>query len=388
MVLLSINRCQYKYWMECKFLSNGFALSYDNIVKPCCEWNVDDEWRSKNKLAEVNLSTWHSSKEIVKIREDFKQGVWPSNCFRCKHTEETSDKYSERQNGNLAYQSLENDDITLEIRPGSVCNFACQTCWPAASSRVAQYHSKLGLLDITDTNAANYTDFEFLKPLAHRIKKVTVLGGEPFYDKNCKKFLAWAIENLTADITMFTNGSVVDLAWLAEFKGKITLVTSMDAVGKPAEYVRYGTVWPDVIDNFNASRKLVNSARVNITTSSYNLHLLEDLIDFLLIDWPDVVTFGTARGESFYTEAVIPEDCRPDIISSLERAIIKMHQSTVEEGQRWNAINALQAVIDRLISTPYCQDQHDAWKDRTKKLDAVKGISASDYCEKLASMLA
>ena len=36
----------------------------------------------------------------------------------------------------LALQYIPTDDITLEIRPGNTCNFACQTCWPEASSRV------------------------------------------------------------------------------------------------------------------------------------------------------------------------------------------------------------------------------------------------------------
>ena len=95
-------------------------------------------------------------------------------------------------------------------------------------------------------------DFDFLLPVAKRIKNVVLLGGEPFYDKACLKFLSWAQDNLTANLMMFTNGSVVDLDFLQSYPGRITLVFSIDAVGPAAEYVRYGIVWEEFLKNYQS----------------------------------------------------------------------------------------------------------------------------------------
>ena len=371
--------------MECKFLSHGFALSYDNTVKPCCEWEVDDEWRNANHFSNINLADWHN--KLSDSREQFKNGVWPSNCHRCKSAEENSNHYSVRQQGNNAYANLTGDDITLEIRPGSVCNFACQTCWPAASSRVTQYHSKAGFIDIKSVNSTAITDFDFLNNIKHRIKNVTILGGEPFYDKNCKKFLTWATDNLNSNISMYTNGSVVDLDWLQSYQGTITLTVSMDAVGRPAEYVRYGTVWTDVLNNFAAMKSLATETRVNITTSPYNYHLIENLIDFLLEDWPALVTFSTARGESTYTGAVIPDDIKKTVIESLGRSCIKMLKSDVAQDQKMNAVEYMRALITQFKSSTYNPLLHEEWRVKTKQLDDAKGITPSDYCDVLGLLL-
>ena len=149
---------------------------------------------------------------------------------------------------NSAYKNYNVTDITLEIRPGNVCNFACQTCWPAASSRVTSFFQQAGF-DVTTPDrpkfgidgTANIVDYEFLDSIKDRIKDVVILGGEPFYDKSCLAFLDWAIKNLSANLTLFTNTSIIREDIISAYPGTLTIVSSLDAVGKPAEYIRFGT---------------------------------------------------------------------------------------------------------------------------------------------------
>jgi hypothetical protein len=185
--LLLLSRC-----MKCKFLEHGIAIGYDHVVKPCCEWIQDPEWNQQNHISQVDLETWHQSPQVIQIRNQLSQGTWPTACRLCAQVEQNGRQDSVRGNGNHAYADYVDQDITLEIRPGSVCNFACQTCWPAASSRVAQYHHQAGLVNIKTVNSNSIDDFEFLRPIADRIRNVVLLGGEPFYDPSCGKFLAWA----------------------------------------------------------------------------------------------------------------------------------------------------------------------------------------------------
>ena len=371
--------------MECKFLQHGIAIAYDQVLKPCCVWYRSPAWNQQNHFRIVDISTWHQSAGVQQSLSQLESGQWPEFCTSCKNVEAQGRTDSMRGNGNQAYADFRNDDITLEIRPGNTCNFACQTCWPEASSRVAQYHSRAGLIDIENLNSNRLDDFEFLLPVADRIKSVVLLGGEPFYDKSCLKFLAWAQQHLTADITMFTNGSVVDFEFLKNYPGKITVVFSLDAVGRPAEYVRYGTVWDEVLQNYQLIKELANVAvRVNITCSVYNYIHIEPLIDFLCQDWPAVVSFGNAKG--YLTESSIPLGLRPAIIKSLLASIEKIKATPIESGQQANAINAIAAIVSNLETLEYSPDNHQQLVKFISTMDQVKGIRAADYCGFLGSL--
>lgn len=364
--------------MDCKFLKHGLAFTYDHIVRPCCEWTQDPLWDEQNHISKVDLKNWHQSPQVIQLRQQLSQGIWPAGCQRCAVLESQGRHDSLRGNGHSAYADYMGQDITLEIRPGSVCNFACQTCWPAASSRVAQYHHQAGLVDIKTVKNTPIDNFDFLLPIADRVRTVMLLGGEPFYDPSCKKFLAWAAENLHADITMFTNGSHVDWTWVDSYPGKITMVFSIDAVGVPAEYVRFGTDWPVVNDNFiRAQQHPRIELRVNVTMSAYNYHLIEEIINFLTPQWPKVVSFGvpTRVNLRYLTECSIPMKNRHEIIVSLKRTINHLLSCNIEEGQQHNAVNAIQSVISNLSNDNFDHLQFNKLKHIVNSLDQVKRIN-------------
>jgi len=369
--------------MECKFIQHGIAISYDQIVKPCCMWQSSPEWTVSNQLVTTNLVTWHKSSQVLEQKKQLDNDHWPTACVRCERIEHDGRDDSMRGNGNHSYANYQDGDITLEIRPGNTCNFACQTCWPEASSRVAQYYSQAGLINIKNLDSRRIDDFEFLLPIADRIKNVVLLGGEPFYDKACLKFLAWAKLNLTAGIMMFTNGSVVDLDFLKSYPGKITVIFSIDAVGAAAEYVRYGIVWEEFLKNYLAVRALSNvDVRVNVTLSVYNYHLVEDVVAMLCDSWPNVVTFGIPF-QPYFKEAAVPEVVRPGIIEGLTRAVNRVTNTPIETGQQTNAINALNSIINNLLSTSFDATLHQQLVEFVNKMDQVKGTNAREFLDNL-----
>ena len=374
--------------MDCKFLSNGLAIQYHNFVKPCCTWRADDAWIKEHQLNKVNLVTWHQHKDLVNAREQLANGSWPSNCKDCETVESQGRQDSVRLGGASAYSDFDEHELTLEIRPGSVCNFACQTCWAPASTRVEQFYKQAGIINIYSELVKNkFDNYDFLLPIANKLKTIVVLGGEPFYDPACLKFIQWAADNTTAELTAFTNGSVLNIDLLKSFNRKITLVFSIDAIGTPAEYIRFGTDWPKVLANFNLARQLPNvEVRVNITTSVYNFYYFADLLDMLMLDWPAVVTFGPAM-EDIYSEKVIPLDQRGKIISKLESCVQRLQTAIIESGQKSNTINAVNSIINNLKTMPYDVETHNKFKEFVGKMDEVKKIKLSDYCAEIANVL-
>ena len=373
--------------MYCKFLSNGLAIGYDGTVKPCCEFRPTPEWRTSHNRKIVDLATWHQHPDLANLRQQLANGQWPDACVGCKNVEESGRFDSLRNNGNRSYGHYGDGDITLEIRPGSTCNFACQTCWPEASSRVSQYLQQAGLIQINDLNSRRIEDFDFLLPVAKRIKNVVLLGGEPFYDKACQRFIRWSLENLDSDFIMFTNGSMIDYEFLESYPGKIILVFSLDSVGRSAEYIRFGTEWQEVVANFNRCRSIPNvEFRVNITISVYNVWYLPELLDFLCQQWPPVVSFGIPADAKF-SELVIPLEFRAVIIDRLVGVKQRLSIADIEDGQKSNTINAVTSIIDRLENKPWDQVSYDKFVEYLHHMDRVKGISVRDYCPELHSML-
>jgi hypothetical protein len=187
---------------------------------------------------------------------------------------------------------------------------------------------------------------------------------------------------------MFTNGSMIDWDFLANYAEKITLVFSLDSVGRSAEYIRYGTDWPAVLANYQRDSSLANvSVRVNITMSVYNYLYLEPLFDLLCGSWPSLVTFGTAH-QAYLTEAAVPLQGRDDMINSLTRVLNRIQaETTIESGQWHNAINAIQTAITRLTNTEFDSVLHNQLINYIAQLDRVKHIELEDYCPELSQAL-
>ena len=374
--------------MHCQFLNHGLAISYDQTVKPCCAWIYDQKWKIDHEIGKVDLTTWHQSKEIVDARNLLAQDIWPDHCRSCQ-TLENQNQTSMRINGNHSQKDFAPGDISLEIRPGSTCNFACQTCWPEASSRVAEFHRQAGILPIQSLDSKAIKDFAWLDSIKHRVRETVVLGGEPFYDKNCQRFLAWAAENLQGQLLMFTNGSSIDYDWLELYRGKVILIFSLDAVGAPAEYIRFGTCWNTVLENFQRCLDLDHvEIRANITVSVYNILYLEPLLDLLIARWPDIVTLGYPTDQPWLSTDSIPLEYRRPIANQIKNISDKVFASeNIVEHQRYHIRNNLVALAEKLIEDDFDPRALHNLQTFVRQMDQVKRTRIEVHCPDLADMI-
>jgi len=186
---------------------------------------------------------------------------------------------------------------------------------------------------------------------------------------------------------MFTNGSAVDLDFLKSYPGKITLIFSIDAVGRAAEYVRYGIVWKEFLANYQAVQALSNvEVRVNVTLSVYNYSMAEDVMSMLCESWPNVVTFGVPF-QPYFKESAVPLKLRPGVIESLTRAVQRVMNTKIETGQQMNAANALKSIINNLSDTEFDADLNGQLIEFINTMDRVKGTNAGEYSEFLSLLL-
>jgi hypothetical protein len=255
---------------------------------------------------------------------------------------------------------------------------------------VAQYYRQ-SKITFAEVEGADW-QFDLLLPIKHRIKDIVLLGGEPFYDKRCRTFLQWSLAHgIQAKLTVFTNGSVLDRQFVQDYPGRLVLVFSVDAIDRPAEYIRFGTNWSTVRDNYLWARNLTAvETRVNITTSPYNYPYLYPLLSWLAKDWPTVVSFGPANqsdNSPFMDETVIPLQSRQSIITSLVSLIDLLDTAEIEPMQKANAINAIRTIATNLADGSFDHDKHQHLRDFVQKMDLAKGISLEDYCPEVAEYL-
>ena len=110
--------------------------------------------------------------------------------------------------------------------------------------------------------------------------------------------------------------------------------------------------------------------------SVYNYHLIEEIINFLIPQWPNVVTFGKPnRARLYLNEISIPPENRQEIIDSLERAVGQILSADIELGQQHNAVNAVRSVIANLSEDNFDLEQFNKLKKFVNKLDQVKRIN-------------
>jgi hypothetical protein len=162
-------------------------------------------------------------------------------------------------------------------------------------------------------------------------------------------------------------------------------------MGEAAEYIRFGTRWSEVCDNYLYSRSQPDiNTRVNITVSAYNFHLVGKLVEWLAQDWPEVVSFGvasTVNNSWFMDESVLPLLSRAWIVEHLQNTVGYLDHADIEQYQRINAQNALSAIVDRLQDMPFDAIKYQRFVDFVAAMDRVKRTDFKQSMPVLADIL-
>jgi sulfatase maturation enzyme AslB (radical SAM superfamily) len=179
----------------------------------------------------------------------------------------------------------------LEIRESNLCNFACRMCNADDSVKfereirdnleLQQYYNLSTQQTMTDKN------WQQTLKIAENVKTLILTGGEPFLIKRYYELLEHLIatgRNSHISLRIYTNCSVFNklmFGMLSQFKN-MHLSMSIDAVGRVAEYQRYGTEWKTVEANINRYLKYPFDFNIHSTITAYTILDFERLVDFYL----------------------------------------------------------------------------------------------------------
>jgi radical SAM protein with 4Fe4S-binding SPASM domain len=225
----------------------------------------------KQPLAEI----WNGSKQR-QLRLDMLNEQHNPDCRRC-YEQEKSGFFSGRQSANKHHGHqidrihntqnnghVEQFEMTYwDIRFSNLCNLKCRSCGHTFSSQWFQDQAKLAGGDWKQKNTVlNYagrteTDmWEQLIPHLDYVEQIYFAGGEPLLMEEHYNILEELVKRGRFDVRLIynTNFTHTDLKGRSVFDywkqfESVSVGASLDGMGHPAEYIRKGTHWPDVVKN-------------------------------------------------------------------------------------------------------------------------------------------
>jgi len=250
--------------MFCKFLSNTYHFTYDN-VKPCC-------WIKHTPETQINILDSDITGKLKTIRQ---VDDWIPECSYCHDLElagTKSPRNAAEREGIFNNDDVLGDAIKVELQLDDDCNAACLMCGTWNSTTWQQYETK--------TLKSKMPSYRWKTTIEERInavnniidfdktKQVHFFGGEPFNSDTQLKMLRLINYPENVNLVYTTNGSVFPCAetWALwkNFKN-VHIGISIDGVGEQFNYLRWPLQWNQVENNLI---KYINANYKNITLNT------------------------------------------------------------------------------------------------------------------------
>ena len=268
----------------------------DGNILPCC--TADRQFPMGN-IHQQSIDSILKSHQFNQIRSNMLLGLRSKECARCYQQEDSGLPSSRKMHNSrwaLSKLTLATDGTIdefnpkyLDIRLNNICNLKCRMCSGYFSSSIAQEETKLfGNSEFID-GAINRRQRdllldEILKYLPSA-EKIYFAGGEPLLMPEHYRILNALIDcgNTSLEIVYSSNFSVltyktVSVTELWKQFSNVTVMTSLDAIGPVAEYVRHGTNWRQIESNLITVKMQCPHVDIKVS-STVSLLTVSSLID-------------------------------------------------------------------------------------------------------------
>ncbi len=264
----------------------GFTTSDQERYRDCCSKHptiVSDQGQP--------FEQWWRSDKLNAFRQQLLDSdQWPSACWRCKVSEQQQGT-SFRTAVNQWPQTDYDHPAGWNIMFGNICNLGCWSCSEKSSSVIFQHKKKAGLIqgnDLTEQKFQNnwpQLKSQVLQSYEHHdTVTLTLLGGEPLYNKTVIAFLSQLVDLGLASRTRLefhTNATQFPHKIFPSAHNNtwqyVSAFVSLDAVGPYAEWLRYGCSWPKVDAVVNSLIKACDHTEIHCTLTVLNINQLTAL---------------------------------------------------------------------------------------------------------------
>lgn len=381
----------------------------DSSVIPCCVSPYDDHYGNVSKEAVEDI--WNNPK-YRELRLKMLKGELSPGCHHC-HALEDAGFSSMRTSMNERFKehvpkflqdTQENGtfhDLKLryiDIRFSNLCNFKCRGCGPSLSSSWQEDHHKLFNYDsqrpkVVSVSVDSPDFWRRFQELVMDAEEIYFGGGEPLITKEHFDLLRLLIDKGRTNLTLAYNTNLSTLTYgkhdLAHLWGqfeRVSLGISIDDQGERGEYFRHGTKWNLIVENMRKLRDdYAGIGRyVNCTVSLFNVYYLPELFEFLV-------------GERIITEndfninlLLDPFEYRIDSLPAKAKFAIRLKLEEFVVRLEGKVQKKAAADFKKIIAHMMNNDQgqwHETFKERTRKLDEIRGENFSRTYPELARFI-
>jgi MoaA/NifB/PqqE/SkfB family radical SAM enzyme len=265
-------------WTSIMYNFNGTVKNCIRSARPI--GNIND-----NSIEEI-LSNDHA------IKSDMRTGKKFNRCNPCYDLEQKQNKFDIisdrvfylkelRDVDNTLYDTMNFALHTVDIRWSNLCNFACVYCSSEFSSKWA---SEENIKINTPSDQRRQAFKEYIFEHAGQLKHVYLAGGEPLLMKENLEFLE-LLKQVNPDVNLRintnlskVNTNIFDI--IATFKN-VHWTVSVESMDREFEYIRYGGVWQDFLDNLSTIKQFDHKISFNMLHLLLNHVSIFDCVDFL-----------------------------------------------------------------------------------------------------------
>lgn len=364
-----------------------FYSNPDGSVLPCC---IGDHENPLGNVQDNSIDKIWNSEKYKSLRLKMLEGKRANECKSCYQQEDAGVR-SFRQSMNKEYAEfldLSNETNSdgslssmklkyLDIRWSNICNFKCRSCSSTYSSSWASENNKQGFSNkIFMFAGGNNNDLLYnqIEPYLSEVKEIYFAGGEPLLMDKHYDILQYLIQTGNTDIKIrynsnlssliFKNISIIDL-W-NQFSN-IHLNVSLDSWGERAEYIREGTEWCKVEENFKQVKKQCSHITIGISSviSVFNVYSIIDFIDYMiekeLLDNNTLTSFYCLINPDYYSFNVFDDNMKKLIINKL---YLKKYKGNIKV--------QIENIIKLLNSSKFNLDLQKQFKYHTDYYDSIR----------------
>lgn len=274
-------------------------------IYPCCI----AKGNSIGHVSEMSLRDAFNSPEMKQLRLDMLKNKFNPFCTDCHEHDKEYNNGSFRMGSNNKFEKYFEDYVTstkddgsvekfhmhyVDIRFNNICNFKCRTCDRNYSSKWEREdldHKGIQMFrPASKSNSVTLLE-EAIQHLPYA-EEIYFAGGEPLTTNEHYILLEEMIRTNRTDIQLrySTNCSTLnfkdkDLLSLWKHFKKIKVLCSLDHYGQRAQYIRNGTIWPEVQENFKKIKALpFVEANIFTVLSVYNYLTITEFYAHLLME--------------------------------------------------------------------------------------------------------
>jgi MoaA/NifB/PqqE/SkfB family radical SAM enzyme len=382
------------------------------VVAPCCISESTSTVNGMGNAKTQSLMELINSEKIKQLRVDMINEVTNSECTICYDQElvnvksfrqDVNSKYNEYYEEALANTSS-SGEITqfkmkyFDIRFSNICNFKCRSCGSEFSTQWEQedIKSKVSYAKIIPKN----DNPKFLQEVVDQIQFMEMAyfaGGEPLITEEHYILLEEMIRQKRTDIQLRYNTNLSNLKFKDKdllslwknFQHKIQVSASIDHYGERAEYIRHGTNWSTVEENFTVVKKTAYvNLTINTVLSVFNLLTIHDFYKYLvnkqLYNLKDnVYSMYNLSDPPHLSGHILPNEYKLKGKESLEKYIKILNDNNFHDK---HLVQPKQS-LNWLFSKNTWEEQKDKFRSEIQRLDNLRGEDFNNTFPELAGLI-